>query len=168
MRKRFSTFCRYAVEFTLCSLCGWIYEALLELLVYGCYTDRGMLHLPICPIYGFAGFALLLVFRKHRSWPVVFAGSVIIPTILELVTYEPLCRIAGEPLWSYHIWWCNYKGIISLPSSLLFGLLGLILVKGIHPLMDLLQARIPEKCLCAAGILCTAVILGDAAVTFLC
>ena len=166
MKTKFSTFCRYAVEFSLCSLCGWVYEALLELLVYGRYTDRGMLHLPVCPIYGFAGFALLFLFRSRRSWLTVFAGSVLLPTVLELVSYAPLEKIAGYPLWDYSAWLWNYRGIISLPSSLLFGVMGLLLVKGIHPLMDLVHRKMPEKWLCIAGILCTGTLLTDAVLTF--
>ncbi len=167
MKSTLALFSRCAVEFTLCSFAGWLYEVLLNLVMYQFYEDRGVLHLPLCPIYGFAGLALLLLFRKQHSWIAVFLGSAIIPTILELVTFEPLRRLMGYRLWNYSAWWCNYRGIISLPSSLLFGLMGLVLLKVIHPLMDTAQQKAPAWLLQGLGILCTAVILGDAVWTFL-
>lgn len=140
---------------------------LLNLIVYQQYMDRGVLHLPLCPIYGFAGLMLLLLFRRHGAWWIVFLGSVAIPTILELLTYEPLRRIMGYRLWNYSAWWCNFKGIISLPSSLLFGLMGIILLKGIHPLMDTIRQKAPTWVMRGLGILCAAGIVGDAIVLFL-
>lgn len=163
----FTNLCRYAAEFTLCSFCGWLYEVLLNLIMYRFYEDRGMLHLPLCPIYGFAGLALLLLFRRHNHWLPVFAGSVLIPTVLELLTFHPLQKIAGYPLWNYSAWWCNFRGIISLPSSLLFGLMGLLLVRGIHPLMDRFAQTAPAWFVQEVGMVCAAAILMDGVGTFL-
>ena len=163
---KLTVFSRYAVEFTLCSFFGWLYEVLLDLILYHNYTDRGILHLPVCPIYGFAGLALLLLLRRHRGWLTVFAVSVLLPTVLELVTFAPLQKLTGCILWDYSAWWCNYKGIVSVPSSLLFGVMGLLLVKCLHPLMDLVQNRMPQTWLCAAGSVCTVLLLTDASVTF--
>lgn len=163
----FTDICRYAIEFTLCSFCGWVYEVLLNFIIYQHYTDRGVLHLPLCPIYGFAGLMLLLLFRRHGTWWGIFLGSAAIPTILELITYEPLRRIMGYSLWNYGAWWCNFRGIISLPSSLLFGFMGLLLLKGIHPLMDTIRQKSPAWVMQGMGVLCMIGIAGDAVIIFL-
>ena len=51
---------RYIVCFILASLIGWLYEIVMGLIVWGQFVDRGVLHLPLCPIYGF-GVLLILV-----------------------------------------------------------------------------------------------------------
>lgn len=162
--KQFCLIGRYGLEFTLCSFAGWLYEVLLNAIIYQNYADRGILHLPLCPIYGFAGLAIVLLFRKQNRWHTVFLGSVILPTVLELLAYHPIRQLTGLVLWDYRAWPCNYKGIISLPSSLLFGVLGLLLVKGMHPLMDWIQATAPKWLVTAGGLLCIGGILTDAVI----
>lgn len=161
-KERFTKFCCAGIEFTLCSFLGWLYEILLNLFMYGYYADRGVLHLPLCVIYGFGGIALRILFRRDPDWRIVFLGSTVIPTILELLTYEPLRSLAGYSLWDYSAWWWNYRGIISLPSSLIFGVMGLLLIKGLHPLLCKLQKKAPAWLIQGLGMLCILMILADA------
>ena len=60
--QRFTLAMTYLIEFTVCAFCGWLYEEGLELAVNHAYADRGLLHLPVLPIYGFGG--LLLVWLR--------------------------------------------------------------------------------------------------------
>lgn len=150
MKEKFALLCSYLIEFTACAFCGWLYEVLLQFAVYHNYMDRGLLPLPLCPIYGFGGMALLLLFRRRNDWWLVFLGSTLLTTVLELAAFLLLERF-GLILWDYSAWPLNYKGMISVPSSLIFGLLALALVKGVHPLGRLLYRKAPEWLICVLG-----------------
>ncbi len=166
-KERFTTICRLAVEFTICCFAGWVYEIMLYLLMYGYYQERGVLHLPLLPIYGFGGLALLLLFYKRKNWASVFFGSVILTTVLELVCSYLLEWILGRSLWDYSHWWLDFEGRISLPSSLIFGVMSLLLVKGLDPLMQKFQENARSWLVQAVGTLCMLVLIGDALWTLL-
>ena len=83
-RNRFTWVCSYLLEFTVCAFVGWLYEVVLEWIVYHDYIDRGLLPLPVCPIYGFGAMALLLLFRRDHRWWVVLLGSTVLTTVLML------------------------------------------------------------------------------------
>ncbi len=163
---KFTALCALAVEFTISSFAGWFYEVMLNLIMYRNYTDRGVLHLPLCPIYGFGALTLLLLFCRHKGWLTVFLGSSVLATVIELLTFEPLRRLLGYRLWNYSAWWLNYKGMVSLPSSLIFGLMSLALIKGLHPLMQKFRENAPARLVQGMGIGCAAVILADAVWVF--
>ena len=150
----------YVIEFTVCALCGWLYEEGLELAVYHAYADRGVLHLPLLPIYGFGGLLLVLLYRKRNSAWFVFLTSTVVTTILELVASYLLERVLGWIPWDYSAWVLNFEGRISLFSSLIFGGLALLLVKAVHPFCRKLEDA-PDLPVIAAGSLCTAAFAVD-------
>ncbi|SCW65768.1 Putative ABC-transporter type IV [Ruminococcaceae bacterium YRB3002] len=138
--KRIALFMTYVIEFTVCAFIGWLYEEGLELVVNQSFADRGILHLPILPIYGFGGLLLIFILRGREQNPVtVFLVSAAVTTVLELLASYPLDMILGYIPWSYNGWFCNYQGRISLISSVIFGLLGVLLVKAVHPLCRKLE-----------------------------
>ena len=46
---------------------GWLYEVACVYVMFGIYVDRGVLHLPACPIYGF-GMLLMKFFTTDSIW----------------------------------------------------------------------------------------------------
>ena len=42
---------RYVFEFTAAGFAGWLYEVATVWVMYHYFENRGMLHLPIVPIY---------------------------------------------------------------------------------------------------------------------
>ena len=164
--KHFTLLMTYVIEFTVCALCGWLYEEGLELAVYHAYADRGVLHLPLLPIYGFGGLLLVFLFRKRSDPLFVFVTSTIAATVLELAASYPIEYFLGYALWDYSAWVCNFEGRISLFSSLIFGGLALLLVGCVHPLCRRLTDA-PRVPVCLTGILCGTALLTDCFVTFL-
>ena len=159
MKKTVSV-CSYVLEFTVCAFCGWIYEVLLEFAVYHRYSDRGVLHLPVCPIYGFGGLALLMLFRRRNGWQFVFIISTVMTTVLEFgASY--LLEHFGYRLWDYSDWPFDFEGRVSLLSSLIFGMLAVGLIKGVHPLMGHFREAVPAWIVCVSGIGCGLVLLAD-------
>ena len=163
--KRFTFTMRYVIEFTVCAFIGWLYEEGLELAVYHDYSDRGVLHLPLLPIYGFGGLLLVLLYRKHNSAPFVFVTGAAVSTLLELAASYPLEQALGYLPWDYSDWVCNFEGRISLPSALIFGGLALLLVKAVHPLCRKLT-HAPPAAVNILGMLFAAAFLTDSFLTW--
>ena len=157
----------YVIEFTLGALWGWLYEEGVELAVNHAYADRGVLHMPLIPIYGFGCLLLLILYRKKdHSVPFIFISSTLITTLLELIASYPIERILGYLPWYYGEWPLNYEGRISLISSLLFGLLATVFMKLIHPQCRRLE-NAPPAVVNTIGAILTAAFAIDTVFTFL-
>lgn len=135
----------YIIEFIICSVIGWTYETVLTSAVYGSFADRGFLDLPLCPIYGFSAMLLLVMFGRVKNTGAVFVLSASAVTVIELVCSYLLEIILNLKLWDYSGWAFNFDGRISLISSLIFGALGLLLIKVIHPAAVRLEKILPES-----------------------
>jgi len=156
MREKFCLLVKLAFCFMVASFIGWLYEITAGFLVFGFYFDRGVLHLPFCPIYGFGMLALLLIFRKTKSWLLVFFGSIGITTLLELIVSYLAQYLFHTELWNYGLWPLNFEGRISLISSLIFGLMAIAFIKGIWPLTNKLftsKAKLPLSVAVGVGYL---------------
>ncbi|MBQ7274374.1 MAG: putative ABC transporter permease [Clostridiales bacterium] len=163
---KFTLLMTYMIEFTAGSLWGWLYEEGLELIVNHAYSDRGLLHMPLIPIYGFGCLLLLLLYRgKEYSAPFIFISSAVLTTLLELIASYPLKKILGYLPWYYGAWPLNYEGRISLFSSLLFGLLAAVFMKLIHPQCRRLE-KAPPAVVNTLGIVFLLAFLTDTAFTF--
>lgn len=154
--------------FTVCfmadSFIGWVYETVITSIAWGRFADRGVLHIPICPIYGIFAAAAAPLFSRHKGYGFVFAVSAAAATVMELASSFLLEAILHTQLWDYSGRACNFEGRISLFSSLIFGILGVIFIKGTHPLI----ARFMDKLTLKKRILFASVlavpVLADAAV----
>ena len=60
-KKAYLFITEYLLLFSLASCIGWLYEMACVFIIYGYYFDRGVLHLPMCPIYGVGILLLMLV-----------------------------------------------------------------------------------------------------------
>ncbi|MCR5143362.1 MAG: putative ABC transporter permease [Ruminococcus sp.] len=155
----------YVYEFTVCGFVGWLYEVTVMYVMYHSYEERGYLHLPILPIYGFFGLILVAVFRKRSNVLLVFFASMAITTAGELAASYIIEAVIHEQLWSYHMWRFNFQGRISLYSSLMFGGLSVLLVKAVHPLIRLMHKHLPEAVSLGLGIACLTMIGTDLLMT---
>lgn len=121
------------LQFITASFIGWVYEIIATYLIYGEYYDRGILHLPLCPIYGFGALGLALLFRKVRSGLYIFIGAVVVTAVFELLSAYVLEYVFHLILWTYEGWPLNFQNRISLVSSVIFGILGVIFLKCVKP-----------------------------------
>ena len=137
---------KYLLLFFLASLMGWLYEVACVYVMFGVYVDRGVLHLPACPIYGFGMLLLYAAFHKVKNPLIIFAGSALISTVIEYVAYEILYYGFNLVLWSYEPWPLNYKGKVSVISSCLFGLMTVIFMKlAVPPAEKLFDSKTDSK-----------------------
>lgn len=153
-------------EFVLYSFIGWAYETLLTSIVWGEFAERGFLHLPLCVIYGFSAMLLIFVLRKIKSAALIFLAGGGIVTVIELAASYVL-EAFGEKLWDYEGWALNFQGRISLGSSLIFGVLCVILMKLIHPLCLKIYEKISPKAIKISALILLLAILADFIITLL-
>ncbi len=143
----------HITEFFVYSHIGWLYEVILTSVCAGRFVDRGFLHLPICPIYGFFGLVLLAITSECRRPLSVFALSAAAVTAGELICSYALEAVLGYKLWDYSAWPVNFDGRISLISSIIFGLMGLLAVYIVHPAAMRLSVK-AEKLFKSISALC--------------
>ncbi len=126
-------------EFVIYSFAGWFYETMVNSVLMGrLYLDRGFLHIPICPIYGFGALIMLFLFHrinKELNIPTVFIGGTVVTTIVEYISALLIENTLHTTLWDYSEWICNFQGRISLISSLIFGCGCVWAYKFVNPLM---------------------------------
>lgn len=160
-------YCAAAILFTVCGICGWVYETALTSYIWGRFADRGFLHIPVLPIYGVFAFLMLPLFKKRNGWLTVFFGGTILTTVLELVFSYIIEWTIGKRLWSYASWDFNFQGRISLYSSLIFGIMSVILIKIAYPLVKTLDRKASASVMYFLGSLVTIVIISDFIFSFI-
>lgn len=158
-------YCAAAVLFTVCGMCGWIYETALTSYVWGRFAQRGFLHIPVLPIYGVFAFLMIPLFKKHNGWLTVFLGGTLLTTLLELIASYIIDWVLGKKLWSYLSWDFNFQGRISLYSSLIFGIMSVILIKLAYPLVKKLNQKAPASVMYFLGTSLTIIIMIDFAIS---
>lgn len=131
-------------SFVVYSFAGFLLEMAFARLVGGRPDRKGLLVLPLCPVYG-AGACLILALtapvRAHP--PAVFALGALAATAAEYLAALWHEKALGVSFWSYDSLPGNVQGRVCLPFSLAWGMLSLGLVYGLHPLLGPLLARIP-------------------------
>ena len=91
------------ITFLIYSIIGWCYEVFLEVFIYKWgFSNRGVLYGPYCPVYGFGALIFIFCFYKilkNKSKkekvmliPIIFIGTALSATILELIT-SYLCEL---------------------------------------------------------------------------
>ena len=135
----------YSGDFLAASFIGWLYETLLTLAVVGKYCDRGYLDAPLCPIYGVGALMMLALFGRLHNKGVVFAAAAAAATALELAASYIIEAVIDYRLWDYSEWPLELDGRVSALSSVIFGLMGVLLVFIIHPGMEKLADALFRK-----------------------
>ena len=126
------------------SFLGWLGETATAAVKQRRYVDRSLLFGPVCIIYGAAGVLISAVLRELAgNWFFLFLGSVIYATVVEWIAGHALERLTHTRWWDYsHRRW-NLDGYICLSASLLWGLLGVGVVKWLTPLLSGLRHLLP-------------------------
>ena len=125
---------------------GYIVEVLYCSFFEKRLVNRGFLHGPYLPIYGFGSLIILLLFQYKSPHPLlVFVLTFILTSMLEYVTSYLLERLFNAKLWDYSTYRFNLHGRVCLLNSTLFGLLGLLVIYGIHPFVsEVMQSMEPS------------------------
>ena len=147
--------------FTAAAFGGWIYEEICVWLLYHHIYNRGMLHLTICPIYGFGAWGMYLMLRKVKNSGLYFMLSVIIASAFEYGCSYLLEFLFHRSFWTYEGWPLSVQNRISLISSLIFGLLSVIFATLLLPCLKKLIGRGKVGLWFGISLSLLAIILGD-------
>ncbi len=153
------------LEFVLYGFIGWTYETVITSISWGHFADRGWLHLPICPIYGFCAFFLLLILGRLKSIPLIFLAGTAVTTAAELAASYLLELFIDERLWDYYDWKFNFDGRVSLFSSLIFGAMCVLLIKVLHPAAIRITGKMSVPAVIVTAAVMLAAILMDIVAT---
>ncbi len=132
--------------FFIYSFLGWCCEVVYHTIEDGKFYNRGFLNAPICPIYGFGALSVLFIFEpvKHHYF-ILFFGSGLLATVLELITGILMEKIFKTRWWDYTDKKYNFMGYICLPFSIIWGLLCFFVVSILNPAILKLISFIPIK-----------------------
>ncbi|WP_303790545.1 putative ABC transporter permease [Ruminococcus flavefaciens] len=167
MKKNYTRiFFRYVFEFAAAGFAGWIYEVATVWIMYRYYDNRGMLHLPVIPIYSVGAFILLVLLRKKRNPLFIFFFAMAVTTVFELGASYLLEFIFHEQFWTYENWYFSILDRSSLISSAIFGIMAVAYFYGLHPLSGKLSERLPEPVCLGTGAFMAGAIATDIVISF--
>lgn len=131
--------------FFIYSFLGWCLEVCFCTLRTGKFVNRGFLNGPVCPIYGFGVVIVVLCLTPlMESTPLLFLGSVVLTSLLELGVGFALEKLFHQRWWDYSQEPFNLGGYICLRFSLAWGVACLMVMEIIHPSVLWLIRHIPH------------------------
>ncbi len=138
------TVSQWILFFFFYCFCGWLWESCYVSVCQRRWVNRGFLHGPLLPIYGFGALIILLATIRVQGQDVlVFLFGMIAATALEYVTGYVMERIFQVRYWDYSHQRFQLNGYICLSSSLAWGVFSVLLVRFVHPPVAKLLVRIP-------------------------
>ena len=135
----------YISFFMIYAFLGWCVEVVYATIVTRKFLNRGFLNGTICPIYGFAVITILSLLGPFKDNIVkLFIYSTLIVSALEYVVGFVLEKIFNHKWWDYSDKQFNLNGYIALRFSLMWGLACVLVIRYIHPIVEMLVLKIPK------------------------
>ena len=132
---------------------GWIWEVLLGFIETGVFINRGTMHGPWIPLYGYGALLTLIGLKKFRKNPVVFfILAMLVCGIIEYGTAWYLETFKGMRWWYYDGYFMNLHGRVCLEGLLVFGFATGAATYFIDPILNNIFKKIPRT---IAIILCS-------------
>ena len=125
---------------------GWISEVIyVGIFFEHKFVNRGFLHGPLCPIYGFGGLSILLLPQSlYSTWGMLFCASMLFGTIVEYLSSWILEKLFHTRWWDYSHYKFNIRGRVCLLNSVLFGVLGVVIIHFVQPLIMKYLSLFPD------------------------
>lgn len=153
-----NTLMNYILLFISGAFIGWVWEVVLSFFQYNTFVNRGVLHGPWLPIYGFGALGIVLLLNRFKKKPwLVFLSSAALCGLLEYFTGWYLETFKQMKWWDYSADMFNLDGRICALSVTSFGLAGLIVIYVFYPKLESFFDKLalkPKKILCLLLILC--------------
>lgn len=139
----------YLLIFCLCATAGWLLEVVYRGIRHRKVVNPGFLSGCCLPIYGIGGAILyFLSGLKLRMLPnefcrvaVILLSAMAIMTLIELVGGLISVKYFRVRLWDYSGEWLNFKGVICLKFSLIWGAIGAGYYFLLYPLLSPIARR---------------------------
>lgn len=149
--------------FILFSFIGWICEVIyVGVTSAHKFVNRGFLHGPICPVYGFGGVVILMLPPSlYATWIPLFFASMILCTTVEYFVSWLMEKLFHTRWWDYSHYKIQLNGRICLLNSILFGFLGVVVIHFVYPLMTDLLNSLGQTWINISGMIILAVLSVD-------
>ena len=135
--------CNYLLWFFAYSFAGWVWEVVVSFVQHHRFVNRGFLHGPLLPIYGFGALvALVLVAPVENPLSAFFVGAASC-TVLEYVTSWTLERLFHARWWDYTGYFANVNGRVCLLGATTFGVMCLVVARAANPALAELTHGLP-------------------------
>ena len=132
--------------FMIYSIVGWILEALLAIVCLHKFVNRGFLLGPYLPIYGAGAILMILLLDRYKDKPALLVlFSMLICSTLEYFTSFILEIAFNTRWWDYSNGFINLHGRICLETTVLFGLLGALIIYVVNPFFAKVLDRLPVQ-----------------------
>lgn len=129
--------CSLFLTFLAYSCLGWAFESLCCSVIARRPINRGFLTGPVCPIYGVGALLVIYLLSPFAgSLPLLFVAAVLVTSVLEYVTGWALETLFHAKWWDYSDHRFNIHGRVCLQNALVFGVLGVVVVRIIHPVVE--------------------------------
>ncbi|MBR2991754.1 MAG: DUF975 family protein [Clostridiales bacterium] len=134
--------------FFIFSFVGWAWELFYYFLMKGKLINRGVLHGPWLPIYGFGGVFILLLLNVFRKRPFVFTiMTMVLCGSVEYYTGVALEYFLHQKWWDYSGYFLNINGRICAEGLFVFAVAGVSFTYVFAPLLDNLIRKINKHIL---------------------
>jgi len=126
------------------SFIGWACEVIYCSIKERKIVNRGFLMGPLCPVYGFGGLLIVFLLRPFADNVFyLFTMAVLITSLLEYFTSWALESLFATKWWDYSHYRFNIHGRVCLLNSLIFGAMGVLGIRFVHPAILFVLDRIP-------------------------
>lgn len=130
--------------FFMYSILGWISECIYCSIPERKFINRGFLAGPYCPVYGCGAMLVIHILQPYKEHAIlIFLLGILLTSLLEYVTSYLMEIAFHTKWWDYSTYPFNLHGRICLKNSLLFGLMVLIVIYGVHPFVVQSITKIP-------------------------
>ena len=158
---------QWLLFFFLYCFLGWVWESCYVSARQRRWVNRGFLHGPLLPIYGFGAVIILwATLPVRQSLPLIFLLGMLAATALEYVTGAAMEALFKVRYWDYSQQPFNLNGHICLTCSLAWGAFSILLVRFLHPPVEELVLRLPAFLVDPLAFLLTVVFTVDAVRSF--
>lgn len=162
---------RIFAYFVIYSFIGYIIETLYAFVLYGVIESRqSFLYGPFCSIYGLGAVVIICTLQYFgKNVHTLFIGGFLSGSVTEYLVSFIGEKLFNTKWWDYSDKFLNINGRICLIYSIIWGLLGLYLIKVLNPLIDKLIDWVKTKCgivkLRTIATICTVILLIDCIVS---
>ncbi len=141
---------------------GWTWELLYYFLMKGKLINRGFLHGPWLPIYGFGGLFVLTLLARVRKRPFIFfISAILLCGTVEYLTGWVLEEVFGSQWWNYDGYFLNLHGRICAEGLFVFGVCALAFIYVLAPLLDSLIRKINRRILLPIAVILLIILAAD-------
>ena len=124
----------WLVYFYFYSIFGWLFESGNVSIRQKKWVNRGFMKGPWLPLYGSGAVVILVATLPFAQYPVaVFFAGAVAATVLEYFTGVAMLELFKVRYWDYSYRKIQFQGHICLVSTIVWGLLSLLMVYIIHP-----------------------------------